>query len=82
MAFGFEWDEVNTAKVAAHGLTVAEVELVFFAEDRFGAVGKKGRSIVYGTVDARFICVVWTISAERTIRVTTAYPVNPRRIKR
>lgn len=82
MTFGFEWDKVNTAKVAAHGLAIDEVELVFFADDRFGAPGKKGRSLVYGTVGGRFICVVWTLSGERTIRVTTAYPLNPRRIKR
>jgi len=82
MAYGFEWDEVNTAKVAAHGLTPDHCEAVFFAHDRFGAPGQKGRNLVYGTVAGRFSCVVWTLSGETTIRVTTAYQLNPRRIRR
>lgn len=35
MAFSFEWDEVNTAKVRAHGVSPDEAELVFFANDAF-----------------------------------------------
>jgi uncharacterized DUF497 family protein len=77
MPYGFDWDEV-----AAHGLTTGDAEAAFFASDAFGAPGKRGRYLVYGTVNGRFLCVVFTFSGETTIRVTTAYPTNPRRIKR
>lgn len=83
MAYGFELDEINTAKVAAHGLTRDVVEGVFFAADVTSRPGNKtGRYAVYGTVGTRFICVVFRLSADTTIRVVTAYRLNPRRLKR
>jgi uncharacterized DUF497 family protein len=84
MTFGFEWDDVNRAKVAAHGLAPEDCEQVFEADDLFAEVGNKPlRYVAYGTIEGpRFVAVVFTQTGEATIRVVTAYRVNPRRIKR
>lgn len=82
MTFGFEWDEVNTAKVLAHGVSLDEAELVLFADDAFSMPARQGRMKVYGTVNGKFLCVLVSQTAEDMIRVTTAYRVNPKRIKR
>jgi uncharacterized DUF497 family protein len=74
---GFEWDAVNTAKLALHDLEPDDVEALFDSgEPAFFRHPKiKGRWIALGFVpDERFVLVVFEYDQRtRWVRVVTAY---------
>lgn len=77
----FEWDEFNTAHLARHGLTPAEIEQVF-ANGAFlfetEQVGDEERFHHVGETDAaRLLHLVWTLR-DKKARVVTAWPIGRR----
>jgi uncharacterized protein len=78
----FEWDDGNRPKVAAHGLTVAEVEeaMADLGQLPLGGrlVGSERREGIIGRTGAeRVIVVIYTLRDGR-FRVVTAYPGTAR----
>jgi hypothetical protein len=73
----------NVQHIAENDLTVEEVEDVLLAPDNDVHVSRTtGRPITFGwTSTGRHIAVVWetVVDDPRTIRVRTAYEVNPKR---
>jgi len=81
--FGFDWDEVNSSKLAAHDLTTEDVEDLFDdTRPVFLRHPKRGdRTIALGFVpDGRFVLVVFEYRGEtRWVRVVTAYEAQHER---
>ena len=74
---GFDWDTVNTTKLAVHGLTPEDIEELFvdgrpcFARHPQNAKRKVALGFASGE---RFVLVVFEYNAEtRWVRVVTAY---------
>jgi uncharacterized DUF497 family protein len=80
-----DWDDPddegsNTAHIAEHGLTAAEVESALFAGNTmFDVSESSGRPIAFGTTDTgRFVAIVFEIlnlADPLIIRPITAYEV-------
>ena len=81
--FGFiEWDDLNEGKVAAHGLTPAEVDDVLGSADAVKGVSPtSGRPTADGwTGGGRYVRVVYeTTDAGGVVvlRPVTAYEIDP-----
>ncbi|MFN0167181.1 MAG: BrnT family toxin [Bryobacteraceae bacterium] len=75
----FDWDDANTAHIARHGVSRAEVEQVILGAALPVASEERGgeeRHIELGeTIKERLLVVVWTWRGRR-IRVVTAYPAS------
>lgn len=74
----FEWDEHNTAHIARHDVTPAEVEQVFANGARYLKTDEKPevRDLVIGETDkGRVLIVSWT-KRGTLARTVTAYPAN------
>jgi len=78
----FDWDDGNRPKVAAHGLTPAEVEEAFTDPRRqtrttYAGATERRAALIGATSAGRILYVVFTIR-DGSIRVVTAFPARPR----
>jgi uncharacterized DUF497 family protein len=77
----FEWDQHNLGKIAAHGVTVAEVEAILADPEKTVAqpCEEEPRWLTEGHAAGKRIVVIWTVRGEAT-RPITAWPESrPRR---
>lgn len=77
----FHWDEVNEQEIAAHGISKATAEAVFFAQDRIIVHDPRSfnRFTAEGTVDSKFYRVPFSNVFPNGIRITTAFRISRKR---
>ena len=76
----FVWTDQNSAHVAEHGLTRADVEAVFDAPDAAEMETERaGRWIVEGTVEGKLIRVVYALTGPDEAYAITAHRIRGRR---
>ncbi len=76
----FEWGPASLAHVGKHGLSPAEVEAIFGADD-FDAdpIADTHRMLGYGTVSGQLYLVVFKVDSRDIIGIVTAYRVKRRK---
>jgi uncharacterized DUF497 family protein len=80
----FDWDEANTAHVAAHAVTPAEVEEVYLNDPMdldFRVVGGEKRYTILGHTNRLRILVVALTVRDGAIRPVSAFDASRRMAK-
>jgi len=74
----FVWTDQNSAHVAEHGLSLADVEAVFDAPDAAEIESERaGRWVVEGTVEGKLFRVIYAQTGPDEV-----YPISAHRIRR
>jgi uncharacterized DUF497 family protein len=84
---GFDWDDGNRAKCEKHGVSIEEIESVFYgwpviASDMVHSRSEMRVRAVGRTSKGRFIFVVFTIRKDRLIRPISARYMHRKEIRR
>ncbi len=69
----FDWDERNENHIAAHGISIVEVEEALFFRGPFYQRTRDGRYIAYAvTEDGRYLFIVFVLKSSARIRIISA----------
>lgn len=77
----FHWDEENRAHIARHGVSEAQAEAAFQAEDAmvFQDAARLNRWVLEATVEGRTLKVAFARVFPEGFRIITAHGMSPRR---